>query len=87
MEARICLVSYVRISNSGGELWASRWTLTGTHQGEFNGIPATGKVVNVSGVSIWKIVDGKNVEEWEIVDTMSMLQQLGVIPAPGEGEG
>jgi hypothetical protein len=43
--------------------------------------------MNVSGVSICKIVDGKNVEELEIVDTMSMLQQLGVIPAPGEGEG
>jgi predicted ester cyclase len=73
--------------NSGAELWASHWTLTGTHRGEVNGIPAAGKVVTVSGVSIWKIVDGKNVEEWEIVDTMSMLQQLGVTPAPGEGEG
>ncbi len=59
--------------------------MTGTHQGEFNGIPATGNKVNVVGMSIWKIVDGKNVEEWEILDTMSMLQQLGVIPAPGEG--
>jgi hypothetical protein len=46
-----------------GELWVFHWTLTGTHQGEFNGIPATGKRVNVSGMSIWKIVDGKNVEE------------------------
>jgi steroid delta-isomerase-like uncharacterized protein len=70
-----------------GELWCSHWTLTGTHQGEFNGIPATGKKVNVTGMSIWKIVDGKNVEEWEIVDSMAMMQQLGVIPAPGEGEG
>ncbi len=69
-----------------GELWASHWTMTGTHQGEFNGIPATGKKVTVSGMSIWKIVDGKNVEEWEIVDTMSMMQQLGVIPVPGEDE-
>ena len=59
--------------------------ITGTHQGEFNGIPATGNKVNVSGISIWKIVDGKNVEEWEILDTMAMMQQLGVIPAPGEG--
>lgn len=79
----------VRVQQSipEGELWASHWTLTGTHQGEFNGIPATGNKVNVSGISIWKIVDGKNVEEWEIVDTMTMMQQLGVIPAPGEGAG
>jgi hypothetical protein len=32
-------------------------------------------------------MDGKNVEEWEIFDTMSMMQQLGVMPAPREGEG
>ena len=68
-----------------GELWASHWTMTGTHQGEFNGIPATGNKINVTGISIWKIVDGKNVEEWEIFDAMGMMQQLGVMPAPGEG--
>ena len=75
----------VRETTPEGELWASHWTMTGTHQGEFRGIPPTGKKVTVSGMSIWKIVDGKNVEEWEILDTMSMMQQLGVIPAPGEG--
>jgi predicted ester cyclase len=49
------------------------------------GIPPTGKKVTVSGTSIWKIVGSKNVEEWEIFDTMSLMQQLGAIPAPGEG--
>ena len=71
----------VHESTPEGGFEAVHWTLTGTHQGEFNGIPATGKKVSVSGMSIWKLVDGKNVEEWEVVDSMSMLQQMGVIPS------
>jgi len=57
--------------------------LRGTHQGEFMGIPPTGKPVTVTGMSIDRIVGGKFVEGWLNFDALGMLQQLGVIPAPG----
>ena len=59
-----------------------RLTMRGTHQGVFNGIPATGRAVVVTGVSIERIVDGKIVEGWVTNDALGMLQQLGVIPGP-----
>ena len=59
----------------------SRFTMTGTHQGEFLGIPATGKSVNVWGVVIDVVRDGKFAESRIIMDTLGLMQQLGVIPA------
>ena len=63
-----------------GDKVAERWTLEGTHQGELFGIPATGKRIRVSGMSISRFVDGKQVEHWAINDQLGMMQQLGVIP-------
>jgi predicted ester cyclase len=57
--------------------------MTGTHQGEFNGIPATGKQVKVMGISIWHFDEnGQNVKEYELLDGVGLLTQLGVLPAP-----
>ena len=47
------------------------------HQGEFMGFPATGRTINVPGIIIYRIADGKIVEHWKI-DSMEMMQQLGV---------
>jgi steroid delta-isomerase-like uncharacterized protein len=66
-----------------GDYVAERWTLEGTHQGELTGIPATGKRVKVAGMSISRLVDGKQVEHWSVMDQFGLLQQLGVIPMPG----
>ena len=68
-----------------GDMVAGRFTLTGTHQGEFAGIPATGKQVSVTGHDFVRLTDGKLVEHWVEMDTLGMMQQLGVIPAPGAG--
>lgn len=57
-------------------------TFTGTHKGEFQGIPPTGKQIRVTAIVIDRIVDGKLVEHWSLLDTMGMMQQLGVIPTP-----
>ena len=62
----------------------SRFTMTGTHQGEFLGIPATGKSVNVWGVVIDVVRDGKFSESRIIMDTLGLMQQLGVTPTPGK---
>ena len=64
-----------------GDKIVGRVTLTGTHQGELMGIPATGKKVSFSEILIVRISNGKVVELSEVADTMSMMQQLGVIPS------
>lgn len=60
-----------------------RWTGIGTHNAEMMGIPPTGKAVRVDAISVLRIADGKIAEQWCVWDTLGMLQQLGVAPAPG----
>ena len=61
----------------------SRFTWTGTHRGPFLGIPATGKAVTVKGVVIDRLSKGRMADSRILMDTLGMLQQLGVVPAPG----
>ena len=70
-----------------GDRVATRYTGRGTHQGDFGGIPATGKQVTVTGISIDRIEGGKIVESWNELNQLGMLQQLGAIPeqAPAQG--
>ena len=65
----------------GGKV-ATRWTARGTHAGEISGIAPTGKDVTVTGVTISRFAGGKVVEEWSTWDTLGLLVQLGVVPAP-----
>ena len=65
-----------------GDKVATRGYFTGTHQGEFNGIPATGKQVKVSYIDLWRLENGKAVDNWVQMDMIGLMQQLGVIPAP-----
>jgi steroid delta-isomerase-like uncharacterized protein len=65
-----------------GDKVVTRWTIRGTQTGELNGIPPTGKYVTLSGITIFRIVDGKVVEESGQEDGLGLLQQLGVIPTP-----
>jgi steroid delta-isomerase-like uncharacterized protein len=60
-------------------------TWRAVHSGDFQGIPATGKQIAVTGIAIERIQDGKIVEHWSNLDQLSLMQQLGVIPAPGQG--
>jgi steroid delta-isomerase-like uncharacterized protein len=65
-----------------GDKVVTRWRATGTQRGEFMGIPATGKTVNITGIAIHRIADGLIVESWSHWDTMGLLQQLGALPQP-----
>ena len=65
-----------------GDKVVTRWTAHGTHQGELQGLPATGKSSTVTGIAVDQIVNGKIVESWGIFDYFAMMQQLGVIPTP-----
>lgn len=53
-----------------------------TFTGEILGIPPNGNVVEITGISIHRVVDGKLVEHWANADLLSFMQQLGAIPAP-----
>jgi steroid delta-isomerase-like uncharacterized protein len=57
------------------------WVARGTNTGAGNGLPATGKKAELAGITIWRIIDGKIKEEWSAFDQLSMMQQLGVLPA------
>lgn len=55
------------------------WNFIGTHTGDFFGIPATGKTVNIEGATIAKMKDGKIAQEHDFLDNMVFLQQLGIV--------
>lgn len=57
------------------------WIARGTNTGTGNGLPATGKKAELAGITIWRIVDGKIKEEWSAFDQLSLMQQLGLLPA------
>jgi steroid delta-isomerase-like uncharacterized protein len=63
-----------------GDKVTKYWEFKGTHSGNFMGIPATGKTVDIEGCTIARIVNGKIVEERDFMDNMSFLKQLGLIP-------
>ena len=70
-----------------GDKVVIRQTWSGTQRGEFMGIPPTGKRVSLGVIDIIRIARGKVVEHWGQMDSMRMMQQLGAIPAPGQGGG
>jgi len=63
-----------------GDAIVTRWTGSGTHKNELNGIAPTGKKAKVHGIWIHRIKDGKITESFNVWDTLSLLQQLGVVP-------
>ena len=69
-----------------GDKVVAREQWTGTHQGEFMGMPATGKQVDFSVIDIVRLAEGKLVEHWAVTDMLALLTQLGAIPEP-DGAG
>ena len=65
-----------------GDRVVGRITANGTHEGELLGIPRTGKQIRMTGMTIWRIADGKIVEHWSEMNVLGLLQQLGVSPTP-----
>ena len=67
-----------------GNKVAARWIWGGTHRGDMMGIPPTNKQVAATGTSIHRVAEGKIVESWFNFDALGMMQQLGVVPTPGQ---
>lgn len=63
-----------------GDLVAVRFVGEGTNTGSTNGMPATGKSVRIPGMTVFRFVDGKIVEEWPMFNELDLLRQLGLMP-------
>ncbi len=63
----------------------ARLTARGTHQAPFLGMPATGRHATWTEMHFCRLAEGQLVEHWANVDQLGLLQQLGVIPTPGQG--
>lgn len=66
-----------------GDKVAVCFTAKGTHNGAFQGIPATGKRYKISGMTVWRFVDGKIAEEWVFSNDLDLYRQLGLFKEPG----
>src|SRR5215203_4027377 len=69
-----------------GDKVTTRYTIGGTHQGEFFGIPGSGKRIEISGINIDRCEGGKLVEEWASYDLLGAMRQIGAIPERGQEE-
>jgi steroid delta-isomerase-like uncharacterized protein len=74
--------SRVEIHNIFGEgdLVATHWTVVGTHQAEFFGVPATGRQVRAEGMNIYRLAGGRITDVWTQFDGLGVMQQLGALP-------
>lgn len=61
-----------------------RFRMRGTHEGEFRGIPPTGNAIDVTGIIVHYMEDGRAVEDYSEFDSMDLMQQLGIVEPPGE---
>lgn len=66
-----------------GNTVAARFTARGVHKGSFMDLPATGKSITMTGIEIFRIKDGKIIELWGEANLLGLMQQLGIVPAPG----
>jgi len=64
-----------------GDTVIARVRVTGTHKGEYFGIPPTGKSIDITGIDIVRLEEGKAVERWGVFDALNLMQQLGQVPA------
>ncbi len=75
----------IELMVSDGDMVVGRFRLSGTHKSEFFDIPATGRRIEITGIDMLRLRDGKIVEFWYNEDTLGLFRQLGVAP-PIEGE-
>jgi predicted ester cyclase len=68
-----------------GDKVACRFRIRGTNTGPFQGMPPTGRSINVTATGIFRVVGGKATDNWVNLDALGLMQQLGVVPAPHPG--
>ena len=65
-----------------GELVVEKFTASGTQRGEFMGVAGDGRRVELKGINVFRVRDGRIVERWGRLDDLGVLRQLGLVPAP-----
>ncbi len=70
-----------------GDQVATRYTLEGTHEGELFGGPPTGQHLSIKSMTVERVSEGKIRGHWRVTNNLEMMQQLGVVPEPGQQEG
>lgn len=65
-----------------GDLYCCRFTMTGEHQGEFMGVPATGSPYRLEGITIMRFAGERVVERWSSADFLGLMTQIGALPPP-----
>jgi steroid delta-isomerase-like uncharacterized protein len=73
------LVATVHFQVAEDDKVVTRWSATGTHAGDFAGVPATGRPVTVSGIHIHRVRDGRLLEHWEELNLLGVLRQIGAL--------
>ena len=80
------VVSTIEDLIAEGDKVVARWRARATHQGEYMGIPPTGKEVEFTGTSVYRIEAGKIAQSWNEEDELSLMRQIGAIPEPEQSE-
>jgi predicted ester cyclase len=78
------VVSTIEDLIAEGDKVVARWRSRATHRGEYMGIAPTGKEVEFTGISIYRIEAGKIAESWNVEDKLSLMRQIGAVPESGQ---
>jgi len=78
------VVSTIEDLIAEGDKVMARWRARATHQGEYMGIPPTGKEVEFTGISVYRIEAGKIAESWNVEDELGLMRQIGAVPESGQ---
>ena len=77
------VVSTIEDLIAEGEKVAARWRARATHRGEYVGVPPTGREVEFTGISVYRIEGGKIAESWNSEYQFGLMRQIGAIPELG----
>ena len=77
------VVSTIEDLIAEGDRVVARWRARATHQGEYVGIPPTGKEVEFTGISVYRIEEGKIAQSWTELDELGLMRQIGAVAESG----
>ena len=78
------VVSTIEDLIAEGDKVMARWRARATHQGEYMGIPPSGKEVEFTGISVYRIEAGKIAESWNVEDELGLMRQIGAVAELGQ---
>jgi steroid delta-isomerase-like uncharacterized protein len=78
------VVSIIEDLIAEGDRVVARWRARATHQGEYVGVPPTGKEVEFTGISVYRIEEGKIAQSWTEMDELGLMRQIGAVAESGQ---